>query len=286
MYVLAAAILWGTTGTAQALAPAGTPPLAVGAVRMAVGGVALLGLAAARGALRGGARWPPLATALAAGTMAAYQPLFFAGVARTGVAVGTIVAIGSAPVFAGILGRAIRGDQPGRRWRISTALAVLGCALLVAASGTVGVDGLGVLLALAAGLAYAGFAVSSKGLLEDHPPDAVTAVVFCLAALLLAPIWLWADLRWLAQPRGLAVALHLGLVATAVAYTLFARGLRVVPVATAVSLSLAEPLTAGLLGMVVLGERLTMVAVLGAGLMLAGLVTLATGTEGTEGERE
>ena len=253
---------------------------------MAVGGVALLGLAAARGALRGGARWPPLATALAAGTMAAYQPLFFAGVARTGVAVGTIVAIGSAPVFAGILGRAIRGDQPGRRWRIATALAVLGCALLVAASGTISVDALGVLLALAAGLAYAGFAVSSKGLLEGHPPDAVTAVVFCLAALLLAPIWLWADLRWLAQPRGLAAALHLGLVATAVAYTLFARGLRVVPVATAVSLSLAEPLTAALLGIVVLGERLTMVAVLGAGLMLAGLVALATGTEGTEGGRE
>jgi DME family drug/metabolite transporter len=144
----------------------------------------------------------------------------------------------------------------------------------------------GVLLALAAGLAYAGYAVASKGLLEDHPPDAVTAVVFCLAALLLAPILLWADLRWLVQPRGLAAALHLGLVATAVAYTLFARGLRVLPVATAVSLSLAEPLTAALLGIIVLGERLTMVAVLGAGLMLAGLVTLATGTEGTEGERE
>ncbi|HFQ93738.1 MAG TPA: hypothetical protein ENK32_06995, partial [Anaerolineae bacterium] len=44
-FVLAAAVLWGTTGTAQAFAPAGAHPLSVGAMRLLVGGVALFTLA-------------------------------------------------------------------------------------------------------------------------------------------------------------------------------------------------------------------------------------------------
>lgn len=39
--VLAAAVLFGTTGTAQALGPESTTPLGVGAARLIVGGTAL-----------------------------------------------------------------------------------------------------------------------------------------------------------------------------------------------------------------------------------------------------
>jgi DME family drug/metabolite transporter len=273
--VLGAAALWGTTGTAQALAPEGASPLTVGAVRLAIGGLALLALALRRGALKAGPRWPLWTTALAAGCMAGYQLTFFAGVASTGVALGTVVAIGSAPVLAGAFALLLRGERPGRRWVPATALTVLGCALLASASGELQVEALGIALALGAGACYALYTVASKGLLETHPPDAVMAVIFCLGALLLAPILFIGDLSWLAQPRGLATALHLGLVATALAYVLFARGLRSLPTATAVTLSLAEPLTAGLLGVLLLGERLSAGAWLGAGLILAGLALLS-----------
>lgn len=269
--VLTAAVLWGTTGTAQAFAPEGAQPAVVGAVRLAVGGVALLVLAASRGALRCGKRWPVVATAVAAGSMAGYQPCFFTAVARTGVAVGTVVAIGSAPILAGILAFLVRRERPGYRWMIATGLAVLGCALLFAESGSVAVDAMGVALALGAGAAYATYAVASKGLLDERPPEAVMAIVFCLAAVLLSPLLFTADLSWLAQPRGLVAALHLGLIATAASYTLFARGLSAVPVATAVTLSLAEPLTAGTLGVLLLGERLTTFTMLGIGLLFSGL---------------
>ena len=273
--MLAAAVLWGTTGTAQALAPPGAQPAVVGAVRLLVGGTALLTLAAARGVLRGGGRWPIPATALAAASMAAYQLFFFAGVAQTGVAVGTMVAIGSAPILAGLLGFLVRGERPGRRWVVATALAILGCSLLVTAGGGISADALGILLALAAGGAYATYTVAGKRLLEEHPPDATMAVVFCLGAVFLLPLLLVADLSWLTQPQGVAVALHLGLIATAAAYTLFARGLMAVPVATAVTLSLAEPLTASTLGVVLLGERLTASAILGIGLLFGGLAWLS-----------
>ena len=47
--ILTAAALWGTTGTASTLAPAGAPPAAVGAAGLAAGGLLLL--LASRGAL-------------------------------------------------------------------------------------------------------------------------------------------------------------------------------------------------------------------------------------------
>jgi len=280
--VLAAAVCWGTTGTAQALAPDGAQPASVGAARLAVGGAALLALAAGRGALYWGERWPLRATLVAAGSMAAYQLCFFAGVAKTGVAVGTIVAIGSAPLFAGVIGFLVRGERPGRRWAAATVLAVLGCSLLVAAGSSLHVDPVGMLLAASAGASYALFAVSSKGLLEDKPPEAVMAVVFILGALFLAPLLFTTDLAWLEQPRGLGVVLHLGLVTVAIAYTLFARGLRQMPVATAATLSLAEPLTAAMLGVFLLGERLTPIEISGILMIFAGLALVSAGPSARE----
>jgi DME family drug/metabolite transporter len=60
----------------------------------------------------------------------------------------------------------------------------------------------------------------------------------------------------------------------ALSYWLFARGLQTVQVATAVTLSLAEPMTAATLGIVVLGEQLNAQAIVGIGLIFAGLVVL------------
>jgi DME family drug/metabolite transporter len=206
--------------------------------------------------------------------MAAYQLCFFAGVARTGVAAGTIVAIGSAPVLAGLLGWLFQKERPDRRWVMATMLAVTGCGLLIASGGEIRIDGWGVLLSLGAGAAYAIYALTSKVLLLDHSPDTVTAVVFALGALFLLPVLLLVDLRWLAGGRGLLVALHLGLVATALAYMLFARGLKSIPVAMAVTLSLAEPVTAALSGFFVLGERVEKAGILGIRLIFAGLILL------------
>lgn len=273
--ILAAGVLWGTTGTAQALAPAGATPAAIGALRLVVGGAALLVAAAKHGRFGNLRRWPIFPTLLAAAGVAAYQLLFFAGVAATGVAIGTMVAIGSAPVFAGALAFFVRGERPAARWYLATALAVGGAVLLSRPGSGLDANFAGILLALGAGAAYAGYAVSSKGLLDDLEPDATMAAVFCLAAVLLAPVLWTSDLAWAATAQGAAVILHLGLIATAAAYLLFARGLAMTPVSSAVTLSLAEPLTAALLGITLLGERPDPVEVAGILLLAAGLVVLA-----------
>jgi drug/metabolite transporter, DME family len=65
------------------------------------------------------------------------------------------------------------------------------------------------------------------------------------------------------------------LLATALAYILFGIGLRLTPLADAVTLSLAEPMTAALLGLTLLGEKLTLPAGMGIALIFSGLVILS-----------
>jgi DME family drug/metabolite transporter len=274
--ILLAACLWGTNGTAQALAPQGAQPIIIGTLRIALGGLTLLIIAALRGALGERKRWPLWPTLLGALSMAAYQMFFFAGVARTGVAVGTIVGIGSTPILAGPIGFLVRGERPSRRWALATALGIIGCAFLIAAGEKIHLDLLGIFLAICAGGSYAIFTTVSKGLLEEHSPEAVMAVTFCLGACFVLPLLFTANLHWLTQPSGFLIILHLGVITAGLAYTLFARGLRFVPVATAASLTLGEPLTAGLLGVLFLHEALSTLAVFGILLIFTGLVALTT----------
>ncbi len=275
LLVVLAAILWGTTGTAQAFAPVGASPLSVGALRILVGGIGLFTLALLRGDFRRWFNWHPLTTAIAALSTAAYQLAFFGAVRQTGVAVGTMVAIGSAPLFAGLLGWAFQREPLTGRWWAATVAAVVGCVLLVGAGSALQVNAAGVLLALGAGGSYAVFTLANKRLLAHHTALEVMAVSFCLGALLLLPILLTVGASWAASGRGILVVLHLGLVATTLSYALFGAGLRTTPVATAATLSLAEPLTAALLGVFLLSESVGGRGVLGMALIFAGLAILA-----------
>ena len=84
----------------------------------------------------------------------------------------------------------------------------------------------------------------------------------------------FADFAWLSDPRGMLVALHLGVITVGAAYTLYANGLRLISVAATATLTLAEPLTAGLLGIFVLGEELSGMALTGIVLLSVGLLFL------------
>jgi DME family drug/metabolite transporter len=279
--VLAAAAAWGSTGTAAHFAAAGATSASIGAARIALGGGLLLILAlrttasrqAVRSLLAGTGRHRAVLV-LAAAAVGGYQVCFFAAVRSTGVAIGTVVAIGSAPVLAGVLARATGGPALGGRWTLATAAAVAGCAVLVTGGRSAGAVPAGIALALAAGLCYAVYAVSAGQLIAaGRPETAVMGLLFGGAAVLLIPVLAANPAGWLVTPRGLAVAGYLGVVTTAVAYLLYGRGLRTVPVPVAVTLGLAEPVVAALLGLIVLGERLTATAA--AGLVLVGLALVA-----------
>ena len=288
--VLAAAVLFGTTGTSQALGPEGTTPLAVGVARMVVGGSALAVIAfllAARHMRTSTVPRPRLTTTpvlLMAATgvaLAVYQPLFFLGTERNGVAVSTVIALGSAPVLAGLLEWALTRRLPSPIWMSATALATVGVVLLGVGGGAEsgGADPVGVLGAIGAGASFAIIANAQRRLL-DSGWDAFTVVgaMGVGAALVSAMALPFVDLAWVFQPSGLVMTLWLGLATIAVAYTLFTWGLQGLTAATAATLTLGEPLTAALLGVTVLGEQLSPLAIGGLTVLGAGLAALAWGS--------
>jgi drug/metabolite transporter, DME family len=275
--VLAGAAAWGSTGTAAHFAPPGATAASVGAARIALGGLLLLVIALrtpqsmrAVGTLLTGSLTSRGVLLLAAAAVGGYQVCFFTAVRLTGVAIGTVVAIGSAPVFTGALSRLTGGPPLDRRWALATMAAVAGCTVLVTGGHAAGANAGGLALALAAGLCYAIYAVTASRLITAGSPEtAVMGLLFGGAAVLLAPVLAAGPAGWLLTGRGLVVTAYLGVVTTVLAYLLYGRGLRTVAVPVAVTLGLAEPVVAAVLGLVVLGEHLTGRAI--AGLVLVGL---------------
>ena len=208
--------------------------------------------------------------------VAGYQLCFFAAVHDTGVAVGTVAALGSAPAFAGLGGWLVDRTKPGRAWVAATTLAGVGVALMALSGSAAEVSAPGVALALGAGASYAVFTLASKRMLDAGADvERVMAGVFALGAVLLVPVLVGGNLDWFTSGDGLAMVLWLGAVPTALAYILFAHGLRLLPAGEVATLTLAEPVTAAALGALVLGERPGLLAVAGIALVIAGLVVLA-----------
>lgn len=270
-----AALLFGTTGTAQALGPKVTTPLGVGTIRLVVGGFALLALLPLFGGRLGRAAslWRTGPGFVAGACTALYQVFFFAGVERAGVAVGTLVTIGSGPVFAGVLSAVVLSERPARSWIAATGICLVGLGLLsLGGRGSANFESVGVLLALGAGLAYAAYTVAARRILREGTPSLdVMASAFGLGGVLLLPLLFSQPMSWLPTVPGVALALYLGLVTTTVAYVFFGRGLAVLPAGPVTTLVLAEPLVATALGIGILGESLPAIGVVGAVAVLGGL---------------
>ena len=292
--VLAAALLFGTTGTAQALGPDDTTPLSVGAVRLVIGGtgLALIAFVLARrhhirlpldapAPPRPGIR-PVALMALTGFCLALYQPLFFLGTERNGVAVGTVVALGSAPILAGLLEWSLTRRVPSATWMTATAFASVGVVLLGfggEAAGAGGTDPIGLLGSVGAGATFAVIANVQRRLLDEGwDPFTVVGAMGASSAVLSALVLPFVDLAWVATAPGLVMALWLGIATISIAYVMFTWGLGGLTAATAATLTLGEPLTASILGIVVIGERLSLLAIVGLVVLAAGLALLAWGS--------
>ncbi len=276
LMVLLAAMLWGTTGTAQSLVPAGLPAHWVGALRLLVAGLFFavyipfeLGVGDLLQKYR---QLPWRYVVLAAACVAAYNLSFFAGVKAGSVAVGTAIAIGSGPIFAGLMQAVFLRQPPGRVWWLGTLLAVAGGCLMVAGGvQNAQTSAQGVALCLLAGLAYAAYTLLSKKMVSDANASMVAQFTFSLAALLAATLAFGVSGLPHTTPGGWVVVLYLGAIATGFAYLLFTHALRHIASSTAVSIVLVEPLTAFCLAIVVVGERPGVSGFAGLGLVMAGL---------------
>ena len=278
LLVIIGSLCFSTTGTAQALAPDGATPMVIGAIRLWIGGLAMIAWCLLTKQLPSIKGWPAGRTILSALGILIYQLTFFMAVSRTGVAVGTVVAIGTTPIAGGILGAIFLKEKPAKIWYPATLVAIVGLCFL-SLTDNIKADPFGLCLALVAGFSYGLYSVFSKSLVKDRNPGQVMTVLFIIAAFFITPVFFIFPVNWIASPKGVAVCLHLGIVTTALAYTLYLAGLKLTPVSTGVTLSLFEPFAAACWGIFLLSEAVSMQHIIGIILLFSSTMLLAFKTK-------
>jgi len=274
LMVLASGTLLGTAGTAVALAPEGASTTSLGVARVGLGGLILILLLPLFGGhrrnlsrvIRRRGVW-----AMAIST-AAFQPLFFGATTRTGVALSTVLTIGTMPLFTGLIGRILFRERFKSIWILATSLAIIGLVLRSWEQlGTI--DSTGVIMALGAGLATGCYVNGAKYELNrgGHAVE-LPAVAYTLSAILLLPLLIGDSFQWITTGSGLLTAIYLGAISMALANTLQVVGLKRLSPGPTATLLLADPLTATILGVWLLDEAITPLAIFGLALVAIGLI--------------
>ena len=276
--VLLAGVFWGTYGTFASFLPDYISPLAVGAIKLAIGavGVALFLMVSHRGRIISkGTRFPIPILLSCAEALAIAQTSIYMGVRNAGVTIATMIFIGTPPLFSGLFAQFVRKERQSLSWLITSIIIALGC-FFMAISGDTTAGGnhllLGSLFAATAGATWTFVGTNLRSMQRNATPLESSFVVMGAASLVLMPIVAFQGIAWIAEPGVFSLALALGFVSTAIPYWLFTTGARRIPASHAFLYGLTEPITASFLGLVVLGERLASIGVVGYVLVIIGLV--------------
>lgn len=287
--ILFASILWGTTGTAASFTP-DLSPLAIGAFSMGVGGLMQAGLAYRKilFAFDKLMQSKKLLT-VSALALAVYPLAFYSSMKLSGVAIGTVVSIATAPFFSALLECLIsKKNNINRRWLTSFAIGVVGIGLLVfSESSSANESGddlklLGIGLGLVAGLCYAIYSWATKALIDKGiKSQAAMGSIFGLGAMLLLPtLWFTGDNLFSSQTNVLVIS-YLTLIPQCLGYIAFSFGLRHVTASSANLLTLFEPVVAAVLAVCVVGELIPFTGWLGMSLIVLCLFIQSKPSKGT-----
>ncbi|MDH5938052.1 EamA family transporter [Vibrio splendidus] len=287
--ILFASILWGTTGTVASFAP-DLSPLAIGAFSMGVGGLMQAGLAYRKILFA----FDKLLQnkkllAVSALALAVYPLAFYSSMKLSGVAIGTVVSIATAPFFSALLECLIsKKNNINKRWLTSFAIGVVGIGLLVfSESSSVSESDndlklLGIALGLLAGLCYAIYSWATKALIDkDIESQAAMGSIFGLGAMLLLPtLWFTGENLFSSQTNVLVIS-YLTLIPQCLGYVAFSFGLRHVTASSANLLTLFEPVVAAVLAVCVVGELIPFIGWLGMFLIVLCLLIQSKPSKGT-----
>ncbi|RKE22404.1 DMT family transporter [Streptomyces sp. TLI_171] len=284
LYVALAATAWGTAGAAAALLfrHSGLGPLALTFWRSLGGAAVLLAVHPFTGGRRRSPRPAPARILLNGLGLTLFQAAYFLAVRYTGLAVATVVTLGSAPVLVAVGGRLLMTERLGRAGVSAVVGAVAGLAVLVLGGGRdAGAEPLGLAWALTSAAGYAAITLATRHRARTGTPDdpaATTLWSFTVCAICLFPFALAEGLLPAgggALPATLALLGYLATVPTALAYALYFAGAAVIRAATASVIALIEPLSAMVIAAAVLDEPLTPAALLGTAVLLLSVAALA-----------
>ncbi|MFF1448892.1 DMT family transporter [Streptomyces sp. NPDC058274] len=284
-YLIVAGVAWGTAGAAASLVYRASDmgPVALSFWRCAGGLVLLLAVRLLRPRVKPPVREPLGRKALRIGVtgagLAVFQTAYFAAVEATGLAVATVVTLGAGPVLIALGARLTLGERLGRGGVTAVAGALAGLAVLVLGNGGATVRPWGVVLAVASAAGYSLMTLLTRWWGRDGGIDSSGTSVwaFAVTTVCLLPLGLAEGLvPHTAQPAHiLALLAYIAAVPTAIAYALYFAGAAVVRSATVSVIMLLEPVSAAVLAVGLLGERLTAATLVGTLLMLGSVAGLA-----------
>lgn len=281
LYVFIAAMLWGTTGVAATFAPE-LSPLAIGAVAMGVGGLLQGGVAFSsilrqrRQIVR---RWHCLLVGALA--VAVYPLAFYTSMHCAGVAVGTVISMGSAPLLSALIENRLDRLSLTRRWAFGASLGVSGMILLSLTESNVShvvsreQTIVGVLLGIIAGLTYALYSWSAHRMMQQEiSPCAAMGATFSAGGILLLPVLLMTGTPLLHSWMNISVGIYMALGPMFIGYICYGAGLARIRASTATTITLLEPVVATMLAIVLVGEHLPLIGWLGIGLIVICLLII------------
>jgi inner membrane transporter RhtA len=236
-----------------------------GAVLLRLVTASIVLLAIWRPRLRGRTRHELVLACLFGLVLAAMNLSFYSAVHK--IPLGVAVTI----EFVGPLAVAIGGS----RRRIDVlwiALAAIGIVALTHVGGTHGLNGLGVVFALIAGGLWAAYIILNARLGRAFAGGSGLALSMCVASVAALPAGLIEGGGHLLELRSLALGTVVGMLSSAIPYSFELEALRRIAVNVFGVLMSLEPAMAALAGFLVLGQGLSVRALLGIALVVAASV--------------
>lgn len=280
--VLAAASLWGTTGLVfQVLrTDGGADAVSISFLRLALAVPFLMSMAR----VYAGA-WIPsltpkglLVLAALGVSMAFYQLTYVLAIERVGVAISVLISICGAPIFVALISVLWFREPFHIRTFAALATAVAGTILLVGLPSDLNPDTYpfwtGVAIAVVCALFQAFYVLAARAAGQVCSPMHAGGIGFAIGALVLMPFWPEEGLQLSYPVDGWLMLLYVAAVPTALAQTLFLQGIKGTGAIGGAIASLMEPLVATILAVVVLHETMTGYSVLGALILLSGIVII------------
>lgn len=271
------AVIWGVNFPLIKWALDTVPPLAFNALRFPLAALSLYLLTRTiRGPMRIERSDIPRIVALGLLGHLVYQLLFILGVDRTSAGNASLM-LATSPAWTVLLSLATRQEEADGRVLLGVAATVVGMALVVAGGAGAAFDPTqlrGDLLMLAASVAWASYTVGSRPLVRRYGSLPVTGWTLWVGTVGVLAIGLPSLAR---EPIGSysvgiwAVALYAGVLSISVAYALWNRGVRRLGNSRTAVYSNLVPVVALGAAWVALGERPSVLQLLGAGVILAGL---------------
>lgn len=285
-FIMLAGILWGTVGVSSKwlLGMSTVTPLAVGFFRLAISVPVLLSACwfAIGRKIFEVSKHDLLLMLLMGFAAAVYQLLYVAAVERTGAAITTLIALCVAPVIVALFSVFISEEKPTATVIVALGGALVGTAIIVGFQGNSGDmsrNMSGKFLALGCALGYAVMALTTRKLANRYHPIQPIAISFTFGALILLALVLCKGIPVNYPPMGWAVLLYIGVIPTALAYSLFIAGMRHATATVASTATFIEPLTSTILAWLLFGERFSKSGGVGVVMLVGSLMLLFKGSK-------